>query len=412
MGSSMTEAGLGHRHDPAISIIVPVYNKGENLSRCLDSLLAQTFDDFEVLCVDDCSQDDSAAVMERYAAASAKVRPLRHDQNKGVGKARNTGLDNARGQYVTFVDADDALRRDALAKMHERAMSTDADVVVYDLAFCRPGEDEPPAGPASLFMSYLPAGHADPFTCDVAGNKAFLFTGASACTKLFARSLVEGLGLRFTDHPIAEDLLFTYTALSCAERVTAIEEPFYQYDLGTGSGNEVNPSNISILADVFSELRDRLRAKGLLPRYRDAFVSLAFGHFDNMLSAAPDAAALKQVFETISSWVRSDKNEDLFAEPIEFANDAYAVACRAARKSDFTEYLAARFEAAQAALRSERNLSEELRRQLAATEEQASAARAEAEALRASHSYKLGNLLVKAPAKVKRAISKGPSNAS
>lgn len=393
-------------HHPAISVVVPVYNKGDGLSRCLDGMLAQTFDDFEVICVDDCSCDGSIGVLEKYAAADTRIRVLRNDQNQGVGATRNRGLDEARGKYVTFVDADDSLRADALERAYGQGCAVDADMVVYDLAFCHSGREDASDAPVSLFLSYLPPDHGDPFTCDIAGVNAFLFTGASACTKLFSRTLIEDLGVRFTDHPIAEDLLFTYTLLANAARITAIEAPLYRYELGTGSGNEVNVDNILVLVDVFSELQERLSSHGLFERHRDAFVNLACGHFDNMLRAAADAASLKRVFDAISAWLRP--NADIVAasaSPV-FANDNYAAIFRYARKGDFAGYLATRFDDLQRTLAAERETSKALKQQLEAAQSHASSAIAEVEALRTSHSYKLGNLIMKVPSKAKRALKK------
>lgn len=392
---------------PAISVIVPAYNKVENLARCLDSLLSQTMGDFEAICVDDCSSDSSFDVIESYARADRRIKAFRHESNKGVGDARNTGIANASGRYITFVDADDALRASALEKALRKGDATDADVVVYDLEFRRPGDSaKTQSGPTSLFMSYLPPDHEDPFDCQSAGNMAFLFTGASACTKLFRRELIEDLDLRFTDHRIAEDLLFTYTALAHASRVAAVEEPLYVYDLGTGSGNGVDPGNIGILTDVFTVFRERLSSADLLEGYRNAFANLAFGHYDNMLQAATNADSLKCVFDAISEWLRESGNSFLREGGIEFANDNYRDAFRTALAGDFDEYLVCRFDSALRELASTRKTIDDLRRQLETSNAQAEIATAEAEALRSSSSYKVGNLLMRVPSKAKRAIKK------
>lgn len=91
---------------PEISVIVPVYNAGKYLRRCVDSILAQTFTDFELLLINDGSTDSSPAICDQYASADSRVRVF-HKPNGGVSSARNLGLDNARGQWIAFVDADD-----------------------------------------------------------------------------------------------------------------------------------------------------------------------------------------------------------------------------------------------------------------------------------------------------------------
>lgn len=91
---------------PKISVIVPVYNTEKYLHRCIDSILAQTFTDFELLLIDDGSKDNSGTICDEYAAMDSRVRVF-HKENGGVSSARNLGLDNARGEWISFVDSDD-----------------------------------------------------------------------------------------------------------------------------------------------------------------------------------------------------------------------------------------------------------------------------------------------------------------
>lgn len=116
--------------DILVSVLVPVYNVEELLPRCLDSILAQTVSNFEVVCVDDASPDGSAKILERYAAADSRIRIVRHEHNRGLMVARRTGYLNARGKYLFFCDSDDYIPTDALEKLLAKATATDADIVV------------------------------------------------------------------------------------------------------------------------------------------------------------------------------------------------------------------------------------------------------------------------------------------
>lgn len=93
-------------NEPKISVIVPVYNAERWLRRCIDSILAQTYSDFELLLIDDGSTDGSGAICDEYAALDARIRPF-HKSNGGVSSARNLGLDNALGEWICFIDSDD-----------------------------------------------------------------------------------------------------------------------------------------------------------------------------------------------------------------------------------------------------------------------------------------------------------------
>lgn len=92
--------------NPKISIIVPVYNAERYLHRCIESILAQTFKDFELLLIDDGSKDNSGYICNEYAGKDERVK-VWHKENGGVSSARNVGLDNVKGEWVTFVDSDD-----------------------------------------------------------------------------------------------------------------------------------------------------------------------------------------------------------------------------------------------------------------------------------------------------------------
>ncbi len=92
---------------PKISIIIPVYNVEKYLRECLDSCVNQTLEDIEIICVDDASPDNSIKILEEYQQKDSRIRIFRHEENKNLGTARNTGLTNATGEYVWFVDSDD-----------------------------------------------------------------------------------------------------------------------------------------------------------------------------------------------------------------------------------------------------------------------------------------------------------------
>lgn len=114
---------------PLISVIIPVYKVEAYLPACIDSILSQTFSDFELILVDDGSPDACGAMCDGYAREDSRIRVI-HQENGGLSAARNAGLDIAEGEYVTFVDSDDVIAPDCLQLFTEVAGETDADVVV------------------------------------------------------------------------------------------------------------------------------------------------------------------------------------------------------------------------------------------------------------------------------------------
>ena len=117
--------------EPNVSIIVPVYNAENTIQRCVDSILDQQYTDFELLLVDDGSQDGSGAICDAYAAQDARVRVF-HQKNAGVSAARNHALDHAQGVYLQFLDSDDWITPDATRSLVRAAENHRCDLVIAD----------------------------------------------------------------------------------------------------------------------------------------------------------------------------------------------------------------------------------------------------------------------------------------
>lgn len=123
--------------NPSISIIVPIYNMEKLMRKCLDSILAQTFQDFECLLIDDGSKDGSPAICDEYALKDARITVF-HKSNGGLSDARNFGLAHAQGEYTIFFDPDDWVDEDCLKDLYEKAQETNADLVMCDLYYNDP----------------------------------------------------------------------------------------------------------------------------------------------------------------------------------------------------------------------------------------------------------------------------------
>ncbi|MGC3976850.1 MAG: glycosyltransferase family A protein [Paludibacteraceae bacterium] len=115
---------------PKVSIIVPVYNAGEHLSRCLDSLLNQTLKEIEIILVVDCPTDGSDLLAEKYAEQDTRIRIIKNEKNIHIGFSRNAGIDNARGEYLGFSDDDDYCETEMFEKLYLCARKNEADIVV------------------------------------------------------------------------------------------------------------------------------------------------------------------------------------------------------------------------------------------------------------------------------------------
>ena len=128
----MREIEHGVSAPPTISVIIPVYNTEQYLHRCIDSVLAQTFPDFELLLIDDGSTDTSSAICDEYAEKDGRIRVF-HKENGGLSSARNCGIDEASGVWVVFLDSDDLWAdKDCLTKLHQYAVDNNLDVLRFE----------------------------------------------------------------------------------------------------------------------------------------------------------------------------------------------------------------------------------------------------------------------------------------
>ena len=206
------------RNRPEISVIVPVYRVEKYLNDCIDSILAQTFADFELILVDDGSPDNCPALCDAAAARDSRIRVI-HQKNRGLSGARNAGLDAAEGEWIAFVDSDDMLLPQALEKAHSTAEKTGADVVLYGFAFT----DEN----GKVYEGWDTTQYDEVIPQQEIYNRLVIGMYQSMCNKLFRRELFDGLRL-----PEGKKFEDTYTAPRIYERVqkmASIPESLYQY---------------------------------------------------------------------------------------------------------------------------------------------------------------------------------------
>ena len=117
---------------PKVSVIVPIYNVEEYLEECLDSIVNQTFEDMEIICINDGSTDSSLDIINKYADNDSRIKII-NQQNKGVSEARNAGLDLASGEYVYCIDSDDYLKPNAIKELYELAINENLDMIIFKI---------------------------------------------------------------------------------------------------------------------------------------------------------------------------------------------------------------------------------------------------------------------------------------
>ena len=215
---------------PEISVIVPVYNVEKFLPQCLDSILTQTYDNFELICVDDGSTDNSGKILDDYADKDKRIKVF-HQQNKGLVGARNSGADAASGKYLYFVDSDDATHPQLLEICHTLLEKEDADWVCFQMQ-CVSENEQPTIKKYDIKkIDYIITDNPLPY-CQAHQKYEIGFT---VTTKLYRTSFYLqhrfDLKINFEDYPQTLDFIASHPKTVC------LSEALYFYTY--------NPASIS-----------------------------------------------------------------------------------------------------------------------------------------------------------------------
>lgn len=197
-----------------VSVIVPVYNVEEYLSKCLVSLVKQELKEIEIIVINDGSPDDSQSIIDEYQKKFPNIKAYKKE-NSGLSDTRNMGIKYAKGEYIAFVDSDDSVTPDMYLKMYEKAKTEDFDIVTCD-------------------VKYVYSDHEDiikttPYKDTSNIKELFIDFYPAVCTKLFKRELLVNNNMLFKSGVWYEDVEFMYRLLPYVKNVGVIHEPFYEY---------------------------------------------------------------------------------------------------------------------------------------------------------------------------------------
>lgn len=247
-----------------------MYNVEEYIEKCIYSILNQTFTDFELIVVDDGATDKSAEKAQKIVNANPEKIKLIHQENKGLGGARNTGLANSTGEYIWFVDSDDSIKENALEEINAFIEKNQVQMVVFD--YCTIDENNT---------------IIETVNCYDKANEVFslencpdmLFMTNSAWNKVYKRSLFEKTNVEFPDREWFEDLSTVIKLYPYVERVGYINQCFYLYF--QRSGSIMSSKNIDRNREIISAVDSLInfyKDNNLFDKYKDELEYLAVLH--------------------------------------------------------------------------------------------------------------------------------------
>lgn len=249
---------------PLITIIIPMFNAEEYISKCLDSLIQQTYDNIEIIVVDDGSTDNSLRICKAYAEQDFRLKII-HQSNQGVSAARNRALQEAEGIYIVFVDADDYVGKDYVSDLWELVCNTKCDVAISRYSTELDYDVSQDSGKIRTF-------NAENAIINMLLSKGF---DTSVCCKLVKKCDISGYEFR-TDLVLAEDLEFFYKILKKCSDVAFIDKVDYFYvHHNQGAINRLSNSKVKSMR-IFDELIEECDNAKILDALISKYVSTCF----------------------------------------------------------------------------------------------------------------------------------------
>ena len=204
-----------------VSVIIPVYNTEKFIAKCLDSVLSQTFQDFEIIIVNDCTPDNAMQIAQSYADKDSRIRIVNHETNRGPMVARRSGYNTASGNYIIFLDSDDTLPKTAIEILHNNATFINADIIVGGMGIVDCDN--------KLIRPWLPKVSG---TFNSREGFELLFEGKmthNLCAAIFRKELFLHDFYTIENQTNGEDLILFYQLLSKTKKLGVIQKRVYNY---------------------------------------------------------------------------------------------------------------------------------------------------------------------------------------
>ena len=274
---------------PKISVIVPAYNAEKYIEKCLDSVLAQTFEDYEIVIVNDGSKDGTLDVLNRYKSEYPERITVISQENSGPGTTRNNAIKAATGDYLIFLDSDDYIKPDMLAILYDKAQSGGFDVVASNVDAIYPDK--------TICISSGVNGDFKTLTLRDKQN-LFLKFYPIACNKIYKREIFQNEDLLFEARIWFEDVLFCHKLLPNINSIGVINESFYYYNQNAGSITYTYSDKLYDINLVMEKTLEYYKKEGIFEDFKDEleymYVRYMFATFVKRLSKAKDIKIFKK----------------------------------------------------------------------------------------------------------------------
>lgn len=262
------------------SVILPIYNVEKYLAECIDSVLAQSFADFELILVDDGAKDSSGKICDEYAERDGRVKVI-HKVNGGLSDARNVGTEAATGDYIVYIDSDDyLLSTDFLSDVNDKIQATGSDVVLYK--YSKFFDDSQTLAPCAFSLDFAEQiSDPDELLYELVRRDAYY---GMAWIKAFRRELAEKNGIKFEKGLLGEDMDWYFDVVLCAKTYSAIDKSYIAYRQRSGSITSSHKlKNLTDFIGILEKWSDRIEHADISDRKRAALMGALAKYYSNLL---------------------------------------------------------------------------------------------------------------------------------
>lgn len=254
---------------PQISVVVPVYNVEKYLRECLDSLANQTFEDFEVICVNDGSDDSSPDILEEYASEDERFKIV-SQENKGLSGARNTGMNYIKGRYLLFLDSDDWLELNALELLYNHANALNSEMVIFPYRYFNQETkqyEENDFTKLNMFDSSV-----DNKNFNYKNIPETVFRIPHESIKLYDVKTLKKLAVKFPEGLNYEDAYFFYKIFFKLNKVSIIRTPIYNYRIRNDSICTTGTEKSFDIFKILTSIKNFLKEDEIYESFKDEFI--------------------------------------------------------------------------------------------------------------------------------------------
>ncbi len=249
-----------------VSVIIPVYNVEKYLGKCLDSIINQTLKEIEIIVIDDGSTDKSHNILEKYSNKDNRIKMITQE-NQGLSGARNTGVENAKGEFLSFIDSDDYIKEDMLEKMYDKAQEEKSDIVicrfnqVYNDGTVKYSSGITEGFTQQELFKRLLSGMASPMACD----------------KIYSRELFIKHNIKYPIGLYHEDVPTTYKLFYYANNISVVEKAFYNWLQRDGSiSKSITQKHIDDTFKIYELTKEFLEKENVLEQYNKFYIRRTF----------------------------------------------------------------------------------------------------------------------------------------